>query len=194
MFMNSETQHSKDANSPQMIWGLTPFFVSRFNTVQFSSVAQLCPTLCDPMNRSTLSITQASLSITNSRSSPKLMSIELVMSSSHRILCRPLLLLPFPPSIRVFSNESTLRMRFNTVLIKISLRFFGKFRQYYSKIYLGGWLRRRPRRFHWSTGWRGLGGRRWWSSARSTACTAWLRTRQLRSALPGTPRKWWSIK
>ena len=94
MFMNSETQHSKDANSPQMIWGLTPFFVSRFNTVQFSSVAQSCPTLCDPMNRSTLSITQASLSITNSRSSPKLMSIELVMSSSHLILCRPLLLLP----------------------------------------------------------------------------------------------------
>ena len=55
---------------------------------------------------------QASLSITNSRSSPKLMSIESVMSSSHLILCRPLLLLsPIPPSIRVFSNESTLRMR-----------------------------------------------------------------------------------
>ena len=55
---------------------------------------------------------QASLSITNSRSSPKLMSIELVMPSSHLILCRPLLLLPWiPSSIRVFSNESTLRMR-----------------------------------------------------------------------------------
>ena len=55
---------------------------------------------------------QASLSITNSQSSPKLMSIELVMPSSHLILCRPLLLLPpIPPSIRVFSNESTLRMR-----------------------------------------------------------------------------------
>ena len=55
---------------------------------------------------------QASLSITNSRSSPKLMSIELVMPSSHLILCRPLLLLPpIPRSIRVFSNESTLRMR-----------------------------------------------------------------------------------
>ena len=54
---------------------------------------------------------QASLSITNSRSSPKLMS-ESVMPSSHLILCRPLLLLPpTPPSIRVFSNESTLRMR-----------------------------------------------------------------------------------
>ena len=55
---------------------------------------------------------QASLSITNSRSSLKLMSIKSVMPSSHLILCRPLLLLPpIPPSIRLFSNESTLRMR-----------------------------------------------------------------------------------
>ena len=55
---------------------------------------------------------QASLSITNSRSLLKLMSIELVMPSSHLILCRPLLLLPpIPPSIRVFSNEPILRMR-----------------------------------------------------------------------------------
>src|SRR5574338_477075 len=55
---------------------------------------------------------QASLSITNSRSSLKLMSIESVMPSRHLILCRPLLLLPSTqPSIRVFSNESTLRMR-----------------------------------------------------------------------------------
>ena len=55
---------------------------------------------------------QASLSITNSRSLLKLMSIELVMPSSHLILCCPLLLLPpIPPSITVFSNESTLCMR-----------------------------------------------------------------------------------
>ena len=55
---------------------------------------------------------QAPLSITNSRSSTKLMSIESVMPSSHLILCRPLLLLPsIPPSIGVFSKESTLRMR-----------------------------------------------------------------------------------
>ena len=55
---------------------------------------------------------QASLSITNSRSSPKLTCIESLMPSSHLILCRPLLLLhPIPPSIRVFYNESTLRMR-----------------------------------------------------------------------------------
>ena len=55
---------------------------------------------------------QASLSITNSRSSFRFTSIELVMPSSHLILCRPLLLLPpVPPSIRVFPNESTLHMR-----------------------------------------------------------------------------------
>ena len=53
---------------------------------------------------------QASLSITNSRSSLTLMSIEWVMPSSHLILCLPLIFLsPIPPSIRVFSNESTLR-------------------------------------------------------------------------------------
>ena len=55
---------------------------------------------------------QASLSITNSQSLLKLMSMESVMPSSHLILCHPLLLLPpIPPSIRVFSNESTLHMR-----------------------------------------------------------------------------------
>jgi len=75
---------------------------------QFNSVTQSCPTLCDPMNCST----QASLSITISWSSLKLMSIELVMLSSHLILCRPLLLLPpIPPRIRVFSNQLTLCMR-----------------------------------------------------------------------------------
>ena len=71
------------------------------------SVAQSCLTLCNPMNHST----QASLSITNSQSSLKLMSVEWVMPSSRLILCCPLLLLlPIPPSIRVFSNESTLQM------------------------------------------------------------------------------------
>ena len=75
---------------------------------QFTSVAQSCPTLCDPMDHSM----PGSLSITNSQSLPKLISIELVMPSNHLILCRPLLLLPpIPPSIRVFSSESTLRVR-----------------------------------------------------------------------------------
>ena len=75
---------------------------------QIRSVTQSCLTLCDPMNPAC----QASLPITNSWSSLRLMSIQSVMPSSHLILCRPLfLLLPIPPSIRVFSNESTLRIR-----------------------------------------------------------------------------------
>ena len=74
----------------------------------FSSVAQLCPTLCDPWTAAC----QASLSITNSGSLLKLTSIESVMASSHLILCHPLLLLPsIFPSIRVFSNESALHIR-----------------------------------------------------------------------------------
>ena len=65
---------------------------------------------------------QASLSITNSWSLPKLMSIESVMPSSYLILCRPLLLLPpIPPSIRVFSNESNLLMRWPKYWISLSI-------------------------------------------------------------------------
>ena len=82
---------------------------SNFNfSTLLSSVAQLCPTLCDPMNRSTPGLPvhhQIPEFI-------RLTSVESVMPSSHLILCRPLLLLPpIPPSIRVFSSESTLCMR-----------------------------------------------------------------------------------
>ena len=77
-------------------------------SVQFSWVTQSCLTLFDPWTAAH----QASLSITNSRSLLKLMSIKLVMPSNHLILCHPLLLLPsIFPSIRVFSNESVLRIR-----------------------------------------------------------------------------------
>ena len=77
-------------------------FCRSFSSVQFSSVAQSCLTLCDPMNRST-----PGLPVHHQRE-----SIESVMPSSHLILCRPLLLLPqIPPSIKVFSNESILCMR-----------------------------------------------------------------------------------
>ena len=81
-----------------------------WHSVQFSSVHSLSRVRLF----ATLWITarQASLSITNSQSSLRLTYIESVMPSSHLILCRPLLLLPpIPPSIRVFSNESTLCMR-----------------------------------------------------------------------------------
>ena len=83
---------------------------SFYTYLQFSSVQSL--------SRVWLFVTpwtaahQASLSITNSWSPPKPMSIELMMPSNHLILCHPFLLLPpIPPSIRVFSNESALRMR-----------------------------------------------------------------------------------
>ena len=88
------------------IWQKPPQYCK---IIQFSSVQSL--------SRVWLFVTpwitarQASLSITNSWSSPKCISIESGMASSHLILCRPLLLLPpIPPSIRVFSNESTFRI------------------------------------------------------------------------------------
>ena len=81
------------------------FHTSSVQSVQSLSCVQLFAT---PW----IAACQASLSTTNSWSSLRLTSIESVMPSSHLILCRPLLLLPsVPPSIRVFSNESTLRMR-----------------------------------------------------------------------------------
>ena len=79
-------------------------------TVHFSSVQALsCVRLfVTPW----ITACQVSLSISNSRSSPKLMCIQSVMASRHPILCRPLLLLPpIPPRIRDFSSQSTLRMR-----------------------------------------------------------------------------------
>ena len=91
-------------------WCYTCNFVVSLRYSQFSSVQSL--------SHVRLFVTpwfaahQASLSITNSRNLPKLMSMESVMPSSHLILHRPLLLLPpIPPSIRVFSNESTLCIR-----------------------------------------------------------------------------------
>ena len=79
-------------------------------TIQFSSVQSLSHVrlFVTPWTAAR----QSSLSIINSQSLPKLMSIEPVMPSNHLILCRPLLLLPsIFPSIRVFSNESALRIR-----------------------------------------------------------------------------------
>ena len=83
------------------------FFFLRY---QFSSVQSLNRVLL--FETPWTAAHQASMSITNSRSLPKLMSIESVMSSNHLILCRPLFLLPsIFPSIRVFSNESVLHIR-----------------------------------------------------------------------------------
>ena len=89
------------------VWGIVKvlFLLICLSSVQSLSLVWLLVTQW-------IAARQASLSITNSRSSLKLMSIKSVMPSSHLILCRSLLLLaPTPPSIRVFSSESTLHMR-----------------------------------------------------------------------------------
>ena len=84
----------------QLLWGLN-------ESVQFSSVSQSCLTLCDPMNRST-----PGLPVHHQLPEFTQTHVKSVMPSSHPILCRPLFLLPpIPPSIRDFSNESTLRIR-----------------------------------------------------------------------------------
>ena len=79
----------------------------RILAAQFSSVAQSCPTLCDPMNHS-----MPGLPVHHQLPEFTQTHVKSVIPSSHLILCHPLLLLPpIPPSIRVFSNESTLLMR-----------------------------------------------------------------------------------
>ena len=76
--------------------------------IQVSSAAQVCPILCNPMDCSMPGLR----SVTNSRSLPKLMSIESLLPSNHLTLCHPLLFPPsIFPSIRVFSNESVLCIR-----------------------------------------------------------------------------------
>ena len=86
-------------------WVKQHIYISQFSSLQSLRRVQLFAT---PW----IAARQASLSITNSQSSPRLASIESVMPSSHLILCCHLLLLPLiPPNIKVFSNESTLRMK-----------------------------------------------------------------------------------
>ena len=93
--------------------------IPKFCHFHFSSVthAQLCPSLSTPWTAAC----QASLSITNSQSLLKLMSIESVMPSSHLILCHPLLLpSSIFPNIRIFSNESVLHSRWPNIGVSIS--------------------------------------------------------------------------
>ena len=91
--------------SVHYIYNILIFFYTLYIKYQFSSFQLLSRVwlFATPW----IAACQASLPITNSQSSPKLMCIESMMPSSHLILCCPLLLPPIPPSIRVFSNEST---------------------------------------------------------------------------------------
>ena len=106
----TKTRQSGTSLSCIYIWCLCTTMTSEKSSVQFSSVQSLScvQVFATPWTAAH----EASVSITKSRSSLRLTSIESGMPSSHLILCRPLLLpSPIPPSIRVFSNESTLRIR-----------------------------------------------------------------------------------
>ena len=114
-------------NSFESLWGKLIFYMIQFSLVQLLSHVWLFAT---PWTAAC----QASLSITNSHSLPKFMSNELMMPSNHIILCRPLLLpSSILPSIRVFSNESALQIRwpkywsfsFNIYIIMSQIRETG---------------------------------------------------------------------
>ena len=108
----------------------------------FSSVAQSCPTLCDPK----IAASQASLSITNSRSLLRLTSIESVMPYSHLILCRPLLLLPpIPPSIRVFPMSQLFTWGGQNTGVSALASFLPKNTQDWSPLEWTGWPPCSPR-------------------------------------------------
>ena len=114
------------------VWKVT--MRSSFSTVQSLSHVQFFAT---PW----IATLQASLSITNSRSSLRLMSIDSVMPSSHLILGRPLLLLPLiPPSIRVFSNESARHMRWPKYWVSALASFLPKKSQGWSPSEWTGWI------------------------------------------------------
>jgi len=127
-FLISHILHLFSILSSQFLLNLT-FLHDCTYSIQFSSVAQLCPTLCDSMNRSTpgLPVHHQLPEFTQTH----VHRVGDAIQPSH--LCRPLLLLPpIPPSIRVFSNESTLRMRwpkywsFSVSLIIFPLLYFLK--------------------------------------------------------------------
>ena len=115
------------------------FLKRSLSSVQFSSVQSLSHVwlFATPW----VAARQASLSITNSQSSLRLTSIESVMPSSHLILSHPLILLPpILPSIRVFSKESTLRMRWPKTGVSALASFLPKKSQGWSPSEWTGWI------------------------------------------------------
>ena len=115
------------------------FLVISLRSAQFSSVQSLSRVrlFATPW----IAARQASLSITNSRSSLRLMSSKSVMPSSHLILCCPLLLLPpISPSIRVFSNESALHIRWPSIVVSASASVLPMNTQDWSPLEWMGWI------------------------------------------------------
>ena len=114
--------------------------------VQFSSVGQSCPTLCNPMNRSTpgLPVHHQLLEFTQTQ------SIESVMPSSHLILCRPLLLLPpIPPSIRVFPMSQLFAWGGQSTGVSASASFLPKDTQDWSLLEWTGWISLHSKGLSW---------------------------------------------
>ena len=116
------------------VWGRVCYRVAYI--VAQCSVIKSCSTLWDPMDQAH----QASLSFTISQSLLKFMSIESVMLSHHLILGHPLLLSSVFPSIRVFSNESTLRMRWPKYGVSALASFLPKKSQGWSPVEWTGWI------------------------------------------------------
>ena len=117
MLLSTLLKKQKTNNKKKRISHLFWIYKLHCIKIQFSSVQSLSRVWLFVTPRT--AARQASLSITNSQSSLKLMSMESVMPSNHLILCRPLLLPPsIPPSIRVFSNESVLHIRCPKYCIK----------------------------------------------------------------------------
>ena len=107
----------------------------------FSSAQFSCSVVFDSLQPHESQHTRPPCPITNSRSSLKLMSIQSVMPSIHLILCRPLLLLPpIPPSIRIFSNESTLHMRWTKYWSSASASVLPMNTQDWSPLGWTGWI------------------------------------------------------
>ena len=95
----------------ELILPFLPQLSAHCDQLQFSSVTQSCPTLCDSRDCNTPGLPAPH----NSRSLPKLLSIESMMQFNHLILCHPLLLPSIFPSIRVFSKESVLCIRWPSI-------------------------------------------------------------------------------
>ena len=120
-------------------WSKVEFELYQFSSVQSLSRVRLFAT---PW----IAARQASLSITSSQSLLKLMSVESVMPSSHLIFCRLLLLVaPIPPSIRVFSNESTLCIRWRSIGVSASASVLPVNTQDWSPLGWTGWISLQPK-------------------------------------------------
>ena len=120
----------------ELILPFLPQLSAHCDQLQFSSVTQSCPTLCDSRDCNTPGLPAPH----NSRSLPKLLSIESMMQFNHLILCHPLLLPSIFPSIRVFSKESVLCIRWPSIGVLASAPVLPMNIQDWSPLGWTGWI------------------------------------------------------